>query len=351
MNMHPCLPPDGLKPYLGPSAWMGAEMADDESWLLVLDLDDIMEIEAALRSVRQRRISLTDIRRDDFSLPGLSQRLQGVRSELEHGRGFVLMRGLPLRRYTIEDAQTIYWGLCVQLGTAVSQNADGELMGHVTTVDSAVADPGKRGYMKPERAAFHTDTSDVVCLMCLRKAKRGGESFVASAMTVHNIMLEERPDLLEVLYQPFHLDKKDEEQPGDAPFYRLPVFSWHNGSIATRYSRGRTETAQRFPEVPRLKEEQVEAMDYLDSVAERVGVCLAMDFQVGDIQLLNNYVTLHSRNAYEDYATRGERRHLLRLWLALEGGRSLPDSFLDIYHGDLTPGRRGGIPPLVGAGD
>ena len=225
MYIRPCLPPDGLKPFRGPAAWTGAEMVDDESWLLVLSLDDIEEIEAALRSIRQRGIGLTDIRREDFALPGLSQMLQRVRTELEHGRGFVLMRGLPLRRYTLKDAQAILWGLGVQLGAAVSQNADGDLMGHVTTVETAVKEVGKRGYMKPDRTGFHTDTSDIVSLMCWRKAKRGGESLVDSAMTVHNLILEERPDLLEVLYQPFYLDKKDEEQPGDAPYCRLPVFS------------------------------------------------------------------------------------------------------------------------------
>ena len=142
--------------------------------------------------------------------------------------------------------------------------------------------------MKPNRASFHTDTCDVVGLMCWRKAKRGGESFVASAMAVHNIMLEERPDLLDELYTPFCHDIKNEEQPDQDPFYRLPVFSWKDDLVSTRCSRSRILTGQRFEEVPRLTDRQIEAFDYLDRVVEREGVFLAMDFHIGDIQLVNN---------------------------------------------------------------
>ena len=344
MEIRPSKPPGGLLRYQGPAAWTGAEMTDDESWLLVLSLSEIEEIEAAMHDARACGADPGSITREKFPLPALSARMRDVRHELEDGKGFVLMRGLPLRRYSLQDAQLIFAGLGAHLGKAVSQNAAGERMTHVTTVDSVAGDPHARGYMKPVRAEFHTDTSDVVALMCWRKAKRGGESFVASAMTVHNIMLDERPDLLEVLYEPFFLDKKNEELPGDDPYYRLPVYSWHEGKISTRYSRGRTETGQRFADVPRLTDVQTKAMDYLDGILEREGVCLAMDFQVGDIQWLNNYVTFHARNAYEDYTIAGERRHLLRLWLAVDGGRELPESFLDVYHGDLAPGRRGGIP-------
>ncbi len=349
VEIRACRPAQGLQPYSGPAAWMGSDMENDESWLYVFELAEIEEIEAAMRAVQQRRLPLAEISRQDFPLPSLERTFARMRSDLQDGRGFVLTRGLPLRRYTFDEAQIIYWGLGTHIGRAVSQNGKGELMGHVKVVDSALSDPNKRGYMKPNEAPFHTDTCDVVSLMCWRKAKRGGESFVASAMTVHNIMLEERLDLLEQLYEPFYLDKKEEEQPGDKPYYRLPVFSWKDGRVFTRYSRGRTETAPRLPEVPPLSAKQLEALDYLDTTLRRPGVVLAMDFQVGDIQWLNNYVSFHSRNAYVDYANPAEKRHLLRLWLSVRDGQELPESFLDVYHGDLTPGVRGGIPALPDA--
>ena len=347
VDIKACKPPGGLRPCLGPAAWLGRDLEDDESWIRVFTLEEIEEIEAAMRVLLRAGSPLERIGREQFPLPSLAAPFAGIRKELEGGRGFVLLRGLPLRRYTLEEAKLIFWGLGTHVGKAVSQNGVGDVIGDIRVVEAARDDVHKRGYMKPQRAEFHTDTCDVVGLMCWRKAKRGGESFVASAMAVHNMMLEERPDLLEELYEPYFLDIMNEQQPGQAPYYQLPVFSWKDDLVSTRYGRGRTFAGQRFDEVPRLTEKQISAFDYLDQVVEREGVFLAMDFQVGDIQLVNNYVCLHSRNAYEDYRLKSERRHLLRLWLAQHNGRELPDSFLDVYRGNIEPGTaRGGIPPL-----
>lgn len=345
MNITACKPPNGLQPYTGPAAWLGKDLENDESWIRVFSLDEIEEIETAMRATQN--MPLEHITREHVHLPSLENAFAQIHKDLEGGRGFVLLRGLPLRRYTLEEASRIYWGIGTHIGQAVSQNGDGDLIGHIRVVEEALSDPHKRGYMKPNRASYHTDTCDVVGLMCWRKAKRGGESFVASAMTAHNLMLQECPDLLEELYEPYCHDIKNEQQPGQAPYYKLPVFSWKDNLISTRYSRSRIFTGQRFDDVPRITEKQVAAFDTLDQVANRDGVFLAMDFQVGDIQFVNNYVCLHSRNAYEDYHLESERRHLLRLWIAQHNGRELPDAFLDVYHGNITPNTgRGGIPPL-----
>jgi len=342
-----CKPPGGLQPYLGSAAWLGKDLEDDESWLRVFTLEEIEEIEAAMCTAQRADMPIEHIGQEQFPLPSLEATFARIREDLEGGRGFVLLRGLPLRHYTLKEAKLIYWGLGTYVGKAVSQNGNGDLIGDIRVVEAALNDPHKRGYMKPQRAGFHTDTCDVVGLMCWRKAKRGGESFVASAMAVHNLMLEERPDLLGELYEPFYHDIKNEQQLDRAPYYRLPIFSWKDGLISTRYSRSRIFTGQRFDEVPRLTEKQIEAFDYLDQVVNREGVFLAMDFQVGDIQLVNNYVCLHGRNAYEDYQQESERRHLLRLWFAQHNGRKLPDVFLDVYHGNIEPNTtRGGIPAL-----
>jgi hypothetical protein len=340
-------PPGALEPCLGPATWFGKEMEDDESWLRVFTLEEITEIETAMQTVIRSGASLEQIGHEQFLLPSLEKPFARIREDLEGGRGFVLLRNLPLRRYSIEEARLIDLGLGTHVGQAVSQNRDGEVVGNIRVDEAVLNDPHKRGYMKPNRASYHTDTCDVVGLMCWCKAKRGGESFLASAMAVHNLMLQERPDLLEELYEPYCRDIKNEEQPGRSPYYTLPVFSWLDDLVSTRYSRSRIFTGQRFEEVPHLTEMQIEAFDYLDEVVGREGVFLSMDFQVGDIQLVNNYVCFHARNAYEDYELESERRHLLRLWLAQHGGRRLPDRFLDVYNGNIEPdASRGGIPPL-----
>ena len=306
----PSRPPGGLEPYRGSAVWHGSDLVDDESWIRVFTLDEIEEIEGAMRVVQRKGLKIEEINREQFPLPSLESAFSGVQEELEGGRGFLLFRGLPLRRYTLEEARLIYWRIGAHIGRAVSQNADGELIGDIRVVKAVLGDPHKRGYVKPGRGGFHTDTCDVVGLMCWRKAKRGGESFLASAMTVHNIMFEERLDLLEELYEPFYHDIKNEEQPGRSPYYQLPVFSWKDGQVSTRWSRSRIRSGQRFDDVPRLTDTQIEAFDLLEEIVERADVFLDMDFQVGDIQFVNNYVCLHRRNANEDNEDETERRHL-----------------------------------------
>ncbi|MBT4141270.1 MAG: TauD/TfdA family dioxygenase, partial [Candidatus Latescibacteria bacterium] len=268
MDIKACKPPGGLHPYSGEAAWLGKDLADDESWIKVFTLEEIKEIESTMHTVQRAGLSIEQIGPDQFPLPSLEATFRKIGEDLEGGRGFVLLRGLPLRRYTLEEAQLIYWGLGTHVGKAVSQNADGERIGHIRVVEEVLNDPHKRGYMKPNRGSYHTDTCDVVGLMCWRKAKQGGESFVASAMAAHNLMLEERPDLLEELYEPYCHDIKNEQQPDQAPYYKLPVFSWKAGLISTRYSRSRILSGQRFKEVPRLTEKQIAAFDYLTQVAE-----------------------------------------------------------------------------------
>ena len=68
---------------------------------------------------------------------------------------------------------------------------------------------------------------------------------------------------------------------------------------------------------PPLTERHHQLLDCIDSYAQSPELCLPMDFRPGDIQWLNNHVTLHSRTAYIDWDTPEQKRWLLRLWLNL----------------------------------
>ena len=287
--------------------------------------------------MRRRRLPLLEITRDEFRLPRLEPVLDAMLDELEGGRGFQVLRGLPVWRYTAEEAEIIYWGLGNHLGTAVTQNYEGHLMGHVRDLKPDQSDPRTRGYHSKRPLKFHSDSSDVVALLCYKQAKSGGESILVSSMTLHNVMLAERPDLLRVLYEPFYLDRKGEERPGRAPCYPLSVFHAHDGMVTARYNRSFIETSQRFPEVPRHTAKQIEALDYLDALSEREDLRMEMLLEEGDIQWLNNYVVLHGRRDYEDHEQFEEKRHLLRLWLTMREGRRLPPAFKKMY-GAIEPG-------------
>src|SRR5262249_8399002 len=80
------------------------------------------------------------------------------------------------------------------LGRARSQNARGHLLGHVCDLGLSGADPNVRIYQTRERQSFHTDSCDVVGLLCIREAKRGGDSLLVSALSIYNELLRIRPD-------------------------------------------------------------------------------------------------------------------------------------------------------------
>ncbi len=330
-------------PYTGPAVWYGRDLVGSDEWIYQLSQSDIAEIDEAIEAVGHRQTPVGELVRDDFLLPTLGPALRGIQHEVVSGRGFVLLRNLPVARYTKREAITAYWGIGLHFGWPISQNAKGHLLGHVTNIGLDPSNPHHRIYATKVRHLFHTDSCDVVGLLCLQPAKEGGLSSVVSSVTIYNEMLAQRPDLVEVLEQPFVVDRKGEIPAGKRPYYEMPVFNHYAGHLTTIYARDFIEAAQRFEEVPRLRPEQVEAMDLLDALAARDDVRLNMTLAQGDIQLLHSHQTLHARTAFEDYAEPERRRHLLRLWLAPPNSRPLPPVFAERY-GTIEVGtRRGGI--------
>jgi hypothetical protein len=329
----------------GLSVWTGAEMRHREAeWTYRLSPTEIAEIETAVAAVRKRGLDLAEIRRDDFPLPTLGPVLERLCDEVVNGRGFVLLRGLPVENRPIEESATAYWGIGAYFGSARSQNAKGHLLGHVYDLGQGLSatNPNLRSYATNERQNFHIDRCDVVALLCLRRAKAGGLSTLVSSMALHNVMAERRPDLLERLYQPFPVDRRGEVPEGKGPFYEAPVFNRHDGHVSVLYSRLHIGSAQRFPAARRLTPEDYEALDMLQELAADPELRLDMNFMPGDIQFLHNHTILHARSGYEDWSEPERKRHLLRLWLAPERARELPPVFAECY-GRITAGDRGGI--------
>jgi Taurine catabolism dioxygenase TauD, TfdA family len=224
----------------GPAAWIGSAMAEREAeWSYRLSTAETAEIETALKTVQARGLDIAEISRDDFPLPTLGPVLDRLRAEVLDGRGFVLVRGLPVEDRPIAESAMAYWGIGAYLGSARSQNAQGHLLGHVYDLGKGLSatNPDLRSYATAERQNFHIDRCDVVALLCLRRAKSGGLSSIVSSMAVHNVIAQRRPDLLERLYQPFPVDRRGEVPEGKAPFYEAPVFNEYAGYVSVLYSR------------------------------------------------------------------------------------------------------------------
>ena len=327
-----------------PAAWYGSDLAENDSWIELLSDDEVDEVRRAVDDVDRRGQAILDVTRESFVLPTLSERLRELARELDRGRGFWLMRGLPMDEMSKHEAAVAYWGLGLHMGTPISQNARGHLLGHVTDEGKDISDPTSRGYQTRVRLPYHTDGSDAVGLLCLQPAKSGGLSSIVSSTTVFNEVLERRPDLAHLWFEQWYFDRRGEERDGEQPFYRTPLASWMDGLLSVRYIRGFMDSAQRHAEVPRRTEQETEFLDLVDEITHEPGVALHMDFRPGDIQFICNYSIFHSRTEYEDWPEPERRRHLLRLWLALDDARPLPADYG--RDNSTEAGGRGGVPPV-----
>jgi hypothetical protein len=230
----------------------------------------------------------------------------------------------------------------VHLGNLRMQNAEGHLLGHVRDLGRSSDDPHTRIYQTRERQTHHTDSCDVVGLLCLRTAKSGGLSSLVSSTTIFNEMRRRSPDLLGVLMEPIETDRRGEVPEGSKPYFNIPIFNYHDGLVSAIYQRQYIESARRFPDVLQLTALQIEALDLLDELANDPKLNLMMDLEPGDIQLVHNHTILHDRTAFEDYPEPERKRHLLRLWLAPPNARLLPEIYAQRF-GSITPGDRGGV--------
>ena len=331
-----------------PAEWRGPEMARRTDWIHRFTPAEVAEIDAALRHARARGATFDSMTKEDFPLPGFQERISYSLDVLENGPGMFLFRGFPVERYSKDDLRYIYWGIGRNYGTAISQSSAGDLLGDVKNFNVDLWGAKGRGYTSNAKLSYHTDFSDVVCLFVLQTARSGGLSIIGSTVTLHNEVARRRPDLLDVLYQPYPLSWQGQEPENAKPWYQMPVFTVHKGKFACVYVRSHILSSQRFDDAPRLTPKQLEAMDLLDELAADPAIHYSEMFQPGDLQMVNNHVLFHSRTAFEDYDEPEKRRHLLRLWLAVPNSRELSPLLSPIYGEGQSGAVRGGFPSLTG---
>jgi hypothetical protein len=317
-------------PITDPSAWRGEDMARRSDWVIQLQPEHITELEAAMRAAMASGIEVTQLTREHFPIPGVADEIARWSAELQTGRGFLVVRGLPVERYDDYEVRTIFWGLSLYMGTALSQNSYGELLGDVYDEGVKMGTGKVRGYRTNSFLMFHSDRADVVGLLCLHKAKEGGISSLVSTMAIHNEMLQQHPELLEPLYN--GLTYINIEEGGDYRQWRVPVFSMHNGVLSSRCSRNTIESARKMG-IAKYSELEIAALECLDRLAADPHLRLDMDLQRGDMQFINNYTTLHSRTEYLDHDDKKQRRHMVRLWLRMDEPRRSVGPVFDEYRG------------------
>lgn len=305
-------------PVGGAAAWRGEDLAERDDWRAALDGAQVRELERAIAAARRTGRRTEALRREDFPLPTLHRTIARWRRELTDGRGFLVVRGVPVQRWSRRDAELFFWGLGLHLGVPGAQNPEGDLLGHVRDTGEDVREV--RRYRTRADIAYHCDAADVVGLLCLRPARRGGLSRIVSSATVHDELLRRHPDLVERLYRPYLLDTHGE---GGIDRFPIPPCRHYRGRLRTFWHADYFRSVQEQVDAPPCDAAGRALLEVYDAIAAEPGLRLDMELAPGDVQLLSNHDILHARTAYEDDPDPARKRHLLRLWLSLDRARSL----------------------------
>lgn len=306
---------DQIQTIDSPAAWKGGDMPGLEQMAFVLNDQHVEEIEAAIISAKQTQKLTQHLTAADFPLPTLQSSIAHWRQALGQGIGFQVVRGVPVQRWSQSDAELFFWCLGLHLGIPGAQNPQGDLLGHV--IDTQQNADEVRLYQTNANIAYHCDAADVVGLLCLKKAKAGGHSRIVSSVSVFNELVQQYPELVSRLYQPFYLDARDKAKDGSTALPAITPCCFSDGVLKTFYHSDYFRSAPRHPQVADFTSQEQKLLDCYEDIANHPDFYLDMDLQPGDIQLLSNHSNLHARTEYQDHVQSKQRRHLLRLWLSI----------------------------------
>ena len=326
------------------SAWMGRDFRDDDSWKVSLTKPQIDELSEAAQKCIARNLAVTEVKRSDFTLNSMVPVIEAWADQINNGRGFLLVKGLPAAALGDAVVRTIFWGIGLHMGTPVSQNSYGEMLGEVYDEGVKMGTGRVRGYRTNQRLMFHTDRADMVGLLCQRTAKSGGLSSLVSSTRIYNEIAEHHPEYLPPLEHGYiHANM---EEGGAFTTYRMPVYSVKDGTVSCRILRNTIENARKMGHA-KYDELETAALEYMDALTNDENMRLDMELERGDMQFINNYTTLHARTAFEDFSEPEKKRHMVRLWLKAFGKRRVVDHeiFKDYDGVEKTLTRAAGAAP------
>ena len=319
-----------IEPINSPSLWTGDQLADCEELFINFKESHLSEINHLISG-------------NIDSAPNLNHLLKNVRNRLEDGKGVVIIKNIPVSDYSFEEAKSFFLNLVSMIGTPVSQSSAGELIFSVKDSGYADDDPRSRGPNTRKKLSFHSDRCDVIGFLCLQQAIKGGENQIASSLAIHNYMVENYPELVEALYEPFYYKRHNVDTVNNKPYCMQPIFSITKGKFACNVLRVLIDRAYSMPELPSMSDRQRDALDKIEEIASLPNVNYQYLQEPGDILLLNNWVTLHKRSEFIDHEDEKKKRHILRAWISPTNNREIDPLFKDNY-GDYRAGFvRGGM--------
>jgi hypothetical protein len=295
--------------------WIGRELQSSTSWIHVFSEQERLELEGAIEFMRDHELPLSDVVPGVVQMPRVAASIAEWRAQLQHGRGFQLVRGMPIEGHSIEDAARLYWLIGRCLGDPVPQNRSGDLLCDIRDTGADPNDPQIRLYQTRAEQDFHTDAADIIGLLCVKTAKSGGVSRIVSSVRVFNEVLRQRPDLVPLLFEDWYFHLHGQQLEGMPSYFTMPLARWDGKNLMSFFIGWYIRRAQGSPGVPPLTAEQQELLHLYERTANDPANYLDMEFQPGDMQWLKNSVILHKRTEYVDHLEPQQKRHLLRLWL------------------------------------
>ena len=299
-----------------PSAWTPNSLGGKEGLVRTLDKKHLDAVDRLLVSVK--RLKTEEITRKDVEDTVLTPMLADIRKEMMHGKCTVIIRGIDVGRYSQQDCERIFWGFATHWGKAAVQSSRADRIGYVRDEPD---DPIRRGYRSSRELVLHTDSRPVIGLMSIQVAETGGYTHLASGSTIHNIILEERPDLLEPLYRGYPYVSNEI----DITPYSIPIFSNVDGVVSCAFFEAFMRNAAKKVGKT-LPDDLDEALTYFAKTAKREDVHLNFLLEPGEILMSNNFVVLHARTEFKNSAEK--KRLLVRLWLNVYDGRPLVPELL-----------------------
>ena len=301
--------------------WCANTIDETASWHYSLSEECLSALDEFIQGLRRHTRPITEIVRHE--LPCCVECLQPVLAALNAGCGFAIVERVSVERYTVEEAQAIYWVIGQFFGIPAAQNITGTLLYDVRDTGQDVAQ-GARFSVTNAESSFHMDNSfgnqvpDFVGLLCLHTAKSGGQNQLISAYALHNELLEHHHDVLEILYGPFYFDRRGQFKNGESPASQFPIFQWDGSELTIRYLHYYIQVGHRRAGQV-LNPDQEKALSIMETMLRRPDFRVEFSLQPGQMLFTNNRWILHNRTAFEDYPELDRRRHYVRLWLGRKG--------------------------------
>ena len=265
----------------------------------------------------KRRNELDNLNENDLLL--LKNEILEFKKKILDGFGLFIINGACLKDFSLKEKISIYTLIAEILGELIIQNIKQEKIVEIKDVGKSMQ-TGGRYHETKEGGSHHTDSPqwedvpDYLGLFCVHNAKKGGTNLFLSAYTIHNRILKGRKDLLNILYEKFHFDKRGEFKEGESSTVFEPIFKFKDGKLYFRYLRNYIDAGHDIQNQP-LSESQKEALTYLDNSMLEEDMIMSYDLKPDDMVFSDNHWIVHGRTAFEDYDDPNLKRLMLRTWI------------------------------------